>query len=300
MNALRAVRPARMAPRPPCPHAAALPPTHAVTPRHPHHHPQEIARLATLAHPSAAPADQRDTDERPAKRRRRGSPEGGFFIDMGSDGEGAGGGAGEDEEEERPVAGQEEEAARWRRGVAGGVARVSIDSDGGGAAADEGAEELRRLVDDEEREGAAQDKEEEEDEQAEEEEAEEDLEHAEFINLGLTAEEEAAAGLASGSDSDEDPAAAAARREGRAFGYQPPWHRALQGFRSSSLKLHNEIVCFCKMLEPTLEVRPPSLEACPKRAGLCFHHCCCRRSCSATVAACGPGWFSQGSPETMG
>ena len=44
-----------------------------------------------------------------------------------------------------------------------------------------------------------------------------------------------------------------ARREGRAFGFRPPWHRLLPGFRSPALKLHTEVVLLAKMLEPTLE-----------------------------------------------
>ena len=35
-------------------------------------------------------------------------------------------------------------------------------------------------------------------------------------------------------------------------GYKPPWLARLGYFHSPTLRLHNEIVNFCKMLEPTV------------------------------------------------
>ncbi|KAF6264754.1 hypothetical protein COO60DRAFT_19013 [Scenedesmus sp. NREL 46B-D3] len=62
----------------------------------------------------------------------------------------------------------------------------------------------------------------------------------------------AAAAAAAGGNS---PAAAdaAAASEGRTPGFQPPWLPRLRRFDSPLLRLHNEVVAFCKMLEPTAE-----------------------------------------------
>ncbi len=60
------------------------------------------------------------------------------------------------------------------------------------------------------------------------------------------------------SDDEADDPAAAARggaevpsTSGRDFGYRPPWLGCIGILASPSLRLHNEIVTFAKMLEPT-------------------------------------------------
>ncbi|KIZ03868.1 hypothetical protein MNEG_4085 [Monoraphidium neglectum] len=196
---------------------------------------QEIAQLAVLSHPGAGPRDQQQQKEeqegqeqQPADKASNG---GGFFIELGSS---------DDEDESEDEEEDEEEQLRQKKKRR----RRS---------ADEAQQQQEREREQRGRGEGGSDEEGQEGEQQEEEAADEpeEEEEPEFIGLGLSAEAAAAAGLAS--DSEEDPSEAAARREGRAFGYQPPWHRAVAGFRSPSLKLHNEIVCFCKMLEPTVE-----------------------------------------------
>jgi non-canonical poly(A) RNA polymerase PAPD5/7 len=90
---------------------------------------------------------------------------------------------------------------------------------------------------------------------------EEDPEHQqqlEFISLGVAAEREAL--LERQAAEEARRAADEARRaavEGRAFGFRPPWLLpAAPGAphtlpRSRTLRLHNELVAFAKMLEPT-------------------------------------------------
>jgi non-canonical poly(A) RNA polymerase PAPD5/7 len=48
-------------------------------------------------------------------------------------------------------------------------------------------------------------------------------------------------------------AAAAPAAEGRTPGFKPPWLPRLCRFGSPLLRLHNEVVAFCRMLEPTAE-----------------------------------------------
>jgi non-canonical poly(A) RNA polymerase PAPD5/7 len=51
----------------------------------------------------------------------------------------------------------------------------------------------------------------------------------------------------------EAAAPAAAGTEGRKPGFKPPWLPRLCRFGSPLLRLHNEVVAFCRMLEPTAE-----------------------------------------------
>jgi hypothetical protein len=42
------------------------------------------------------------------------------------------------------------------------------------------------------------------------------------------------------------------KQQRQSAGYKPPWLSRLGYFHSPSLRLHNEVVNFCKMLEPTV------------------------------------------------